>query len=91
MKKRRARVSRALSRMLELPGGVFGGLSCVTLTSNCEVLIDGCTRVEEYESDIVRLELCDQKIAIVGKDLCLRTFFGSQIQVCGKISEVKLL
>lgn len=84
-------MSRALSRMLEIPYGVFGSLSCVTLTSDCEVLVDGCTRVEEYESDIVRLELCDQRIAIVGKGLCMRTFFGSQIQVCGKISEVKLL
>ncbi len=90
MKRRRAGFSRRLSRMFDLPGEVFGGVSNVTLTSNCELLVSGCTRVEEYESDIVKLELCDQKIEISGEGLCLRTFFGSQIQVCGRISEVKL-
>lgn len=90
MKRRRARVSRALSRMFELPGEVFGGVSSFTMTSNSELLVCGCIRVEEYEQDIIKLELCDQKLAVIGRDLCLRTFFGDQIQVYGKISEVKL-
>ncbi len=90
MKKRRGRISRRLSRIFDLPGEVFGGVSSITLTSNCELLVSGCTRVEEYESDTVRLELCDQRVEITGEGLCLRTFFGSQILVCGRITEVRL-
>lgn len=90
MKKRRAHLSRTLSRVLEVPCGVFGGLSCLTLNSNCEMTIEGCKRVEEYESGLVRLELCDQRVTVVGRGLSLRSFFGGRMKVYGHISEVKL-
>ncbi|MBQ3100264.1 MAG: hypothetical protein IJC50_04655 [Clostridia bacterium] len=90
MKKRSGRISRRLSRMFELPCEVFGGVSSVTLTSNAEMLIDGCTGIEEYESDRVRLVLCDQDLEVVGCDLRLNSFFGRQILICGRISEVRL-
>lgn len=90
MKKRRGRVSRRLSRIFDLPCEVFGGVSSMTLTSNAEMIVDGCTGVEEYESDKVKLVLCDQVLEVVGCDLRLNSFFGRQIRICGRISEVKL-
>jgi len=90
LKNRRLRMRRAISNALELPQEMFHGTSSVTLTSDCEALISGCRRVKEYKCDVVRLSLCDNEVTITGEGLSMKTFFGTQILVCGKIQEVKL-
>lgn len=87
---KKGRLSRRLSKILDLPCEVFGGVSSITVTSNTEMLIDGCSTVEEYESDRVCLTLFDQSLEVLGRDLRLNSFFGRQIRICGRISEVKL-
>ncbi|MBQ4054536.1 MAG: hypothetical protein IJD17_02400 [Clostridia bacterium] len=87
---KKGRLSRRLSRMLELPMDVFGGVSSITVTSNSEMLVDGCSGVEEYERDRVRLILLDQNLEVLGCDLRLNSFFGRQIRICGRITEVRL-
>ena len=88
---KKGRISRRLSKMFDLPCEVFGGVSSITVTSNTEMLVDGCSGVEEYESDRVRLTLFDQNLEVVGSDLRLNSFFGRQIRICGRISEVRLI
>ena len=86
--KRRVRRHSFLN-MLELPAETMINSSCVTLTSGSEALITGCRRVREYQSDLVRLTLCDGELTVSGDGLTMRAFFGSQIQIRGRISEVR--
>ena len=90
LRNRRARAKRAFSRLFDFPQEMFGGTSNVTLTSDCEALICGCRRVREYERCVIRLALCDVELTVRGEDLSMKTFFGNQILVCGKIRGLEL-
>ena len=89
MPKGKRGVRRAISRLLEIPPETLGA-SSVTLTSDCEALVCGCRRVRRYDRGTVRLALVDSEVTIEGEGLSMKTFFGSQILVRGKIKEVRL-
>ena len=86
----RGGIAGVFSRAVEFPGEMAVRTSDVTLTSNREALVSGCRRVLEYDRERVRLSLCDMEIVIAGEGLTMHAFFGNQIRVCGRITEVKL-
>ena len=88
MHKPKRRRLRLISHILETPPDVFIRTSTVTLTSDCEALVTGCRRIKEYQCDRVTLSLCDCTVTFTGECLTMRTFFGSQILVCGKVTGV---
>ena len=88
MQKGKRRRTRLISRILDTPPDVFTRTSAITLTSDCEALVTGCRRIKEYQNCRVTLALCDRAVTIEGEDLTMRTFFGNQIQICGRITGV---
>ena len=88
MQKGRKRRVGAISRLLDLPGEALARTSAITLTSDCEALVAGCRRILVYECDRVVLSLCDCRVTFEGEDLIMRTYFGNQIRICGRITGV---
>lgn len=86
--RRGRRRTHFISRMLEIPGDAFVKTSAVTLTSDCEALVTGCRRILEYQCTRIVLALCDCRMTVTGEDLTMRTYFGNQIQICGRITGV---
>ena len=88
MKKKRRRAARAFTRASGLPADMLPSASAVTLTSDCEALVTGCRRVREYGRGRVVMSLCDCELTVEGEDLTMKTFFGNQILICGRITGV---
>ncbi len=88
MKKDRRRRARAFSRTLGLPPEMLPLSSAVTLTSGCEALVTGCRRIKEYDGGRVALSLCDCELTVTGEGLTMKTYFGNQILICGRITGV---
>ncbi len=87
-KRKHRRRLRPLFGAIDLPPDTLVRTSAVNLTSDCEALVVGCRRIREYRGDRVVLTLCDGELTIEGEGLTMRTYFGSQIRICGRITGV---
>lgn len=65
--------------------------SSAFLVSDCEITVTGCSKVEEYTPELVRLKRVDGHMEIYGKSLTVSTYFGSEITLSGKIESIKLI
>lgn len=67
------------------------GIACsrFEINSSNALIVGGCKRVLVYQNDIVRLSLCDMTVEICGSGLCIRSFFGEEVEVCGNISSIR--
>ena len=54
-KPRRGTIAEVVSRSLEIPADVAGGLAQVELLGNREAAIEHCQNVLEYNDDVIRL------------------------------------
>lgn len=89
MKREKEGLKKSLSDIFELPQEMFGNTSSITVTSNIEILVNECRGVLVYELNEIQLRLCDMILKIYGSNLTLKTYFGSQISIKGKIDELK--
>ena len=67
-----------------------GKESGVFLTSDKEVTVYGCEKVEKYSPDEVMLRLTDGRLAVKGRNMTLKVCYGSEIRLAGKMEELKL-
>ena len=54
-------------------------------------MIDGCKSITAYRQDCIVLQLCDRNLRIRGKELILKSYYGSSISVSGRIESIELI
>ncbi|MDD6265904.1 MAG: YabP/YqfC family sporulation protein [Clostridia bacterium] len=70
-------------------------LSDYLISSRCEInsgrklIVSGCKRVVKYNNDYVKIALCDMAIEIEGADLSIKSYFDTDIELCGVIYEIR--
>lgn len=70
---------------------IFSKESSVFLISDRELIISGCRKVAEYSDSTVTLRLFDMSLAVEGENLTIKTYFGDEIRLSGRIHDIKIL
>jgi len=78
-----------LSDRLKLPMGYLGNVSFLTVSGRNEVEINGCRGLIDYEDEYIRLRLCDCTLLVGGSSLTLKTYYGNQMVIAGKINRLE--
>lgn len=55
-----------------------------------EVTVEGCQGVLTYENELIRLRLSRGTLRICGASLLLKSYYGGEMQVSGKIKGLEL-
>ena len=61
------------------------------ISKGFSLICSGVGAVTEFSENEVSLRLSGFSLLIFGKDLCITVFEGKTVEICGKISEVKLV
>lgn len=77
-----------MSMGLGFPETVFSSAPDIHIEGTHVVSVEGCAGILEYERESVVLRLKHRTVRVSGKDLTMRSFFGSHIIICGTISSV---
>ena len=57
----------------------------VEILSNNEMLIEGCEKILDYNSDYIKLKLAKIALIVFGKDFKVLSFEENQIKISGSI------
>jgi sporulation protein YqfC len=63
--------------------------SYIQLTDNSEVIIDRCERVVAYEENVIKLELLNNALVIIGTALTMRNFSTDGVIIKGQINSIE--
>jgi len=85
MKPLRKRTIQPLSERLAIPMGFVGTESCFSVKGQREVEVNGCESLLCYEENLIKLQLYGFVLAVRGSNLTLKTYFGNQIIIRGRI------
>ena len=65
--------------------------SSIFLSSDRELTVSKCEKVEKYCPDEVILRLSDMRVVIRGKEMTFAVCYGSEIRLAGKIEELRIV
>lgn len=57
----------------------------ITLMGNRELVVDGCRGILEYRTDLIRLNLGDKQLHLMGSGLVVQVLEGEYAQIEGQI------
>lgn len=63
----------------------------ILIENGKKVLVSNCRKILEYSPERIRLRLFGECITLVGENLSLYDFFGSEVQVSGNIRSLEIL
>jgi sporulation protein YqfC len=63
--------------------------SYIQLTDNTELVVDRCERVLTYDENIIKLELLNNTLIIIGTALTMRNFSTNGVIIKGKIHSIE--
>ena len=88
-KPRRGTIAEVVSRSLEIPVDVAGGLAQVELLGNREAAIEHCQNVLEYNDDVIRLNTGKLILKFTGRGLSLKCMSGDRVTVTGFFTSIE--
>ncbi|MBQ1225731.1 MAG: YabP/YqfC family sporulation protein, partial [Clostridia bacterium] len=56
-----------------------------------KILISDCKKILEYSPECIKILLSKELITLIGENLSLYDFFGSEVQVSGNIKALEIL
>ena len=62
--------------------------SRITLIGNRELVVDGCRGILEYRTDLIRLNLGDKQLHLMGSGLVVQVLEGEYAQIGGQILSI---
>ena len=63
--------------------------SYMQITDNTELAIDRCGKVLAYDENVIKLELINNSLMIVGTELKMRNFSNDGVIISGKIHSIE--
>ena len=80
-----------LTKKLQLPSDVISGDMLVTLTENCEAMIENYKGLVAYQSDCIVIKGKHSTLSLTGKDLNIKYFTNDDMQVEGRIECIRYI
>lgn len=81
------RIKRLINRLEE---NFACGMSFIEIHGNSDLILSGCKKIIDYNSEQIICDTLSGRISIEGKCLVLDVFRGDMLTVCGSISGVYL-
>ncbi|MFA4884726.1 MAG: sporulation protein YqfC [Desulfotomaculaceae bacterium] len=85
------KIKRQFSEFLEIPGDVMMDLPKIVLVGNIKIFIENHRGILEYTTEIVRVNVMEDEVAITGENLMLRNVLPDELCVEGKIKSISFL
>lgn len=82
---------RLLTKSLDIPSSVLGGMCQIELTGNREAVIEGCQGVLEYDETRIKLATNQMSVQFDGRNLQLKVLTHSSAVVEGFITGIAFL
>ena len=76
---------------LHLPKDYVLGSAIVTITGNCELLVENYKGILEYTSDSLVIQTKTLQIHIKGKNLLMDYYTNEEMKITGYIQEIQYL
>lgn len=89
MKKGFYRMLAGLSEVTELPLTEMCREFSVSISGRREITVDGVLSVKKYESCCITLEVCGDRICIIGQSLELKNFYHTTLCIGGRIDRIE--
>lgn len=89
--KGKARVQKALSKILEMPKDVVLDLPKLTMLGNLHLVLENHRGILEYTADTLRIKISNGELVIKGENIVLRTILPEELVVEGRINHVSYL
>lgn len=76
---------------LAIPGAMYMGTSHMEINGNREVVVDGCSGVLEYDSDVVRIKTGKQIVRFTGRGLNIKCLTADSLIVEGFLTGIEFI
>ena len=63
----------------------------ILIENGKKILISDCKKILEYSPECIKILLSKELITLIGENLSLYDFFGSEVQVSGNIKALEIL
>ena len=90
MKRGIDRILAKLSDVTELPLNELCKDFSANILGRREITVEGVLSIYSYESDCIILEVCGDRVYIIGEKLVLKNFYHSTLCVGGVIKKVEI-
>lgn len=81
----------SLDSLLQLPPGTMSGGSKIQLIGNRELSLEGCKGVLEYDNSIIRLNLGNRQLKLLGRNLSIRVLERNYVEIEGFIATIEFV
>ena len=72
-------------------GNIIHGSYHILIENGKKVLVSDCKKILEYSPERIKILLSNEQITLIGENLSLYDFFGSEVQVSGNIKTLEIL
>lgn len=72
-------------------GNIIHGSYHILIENGKKVLVSDCKKILEYSPERIKILLSNELITLIGENLSLYDFFGSEVQVSGNIKTLEIL
>ncbi len=63
----------------------------IEMLSNREIIVDGCKGVVEYGENLIKLNIGELTLSLVGDEMLIESFDGGVVVVRGKFAEISFV
>ena len=86
---RKEKMTRQLTKSLELPGDLMLGASIVTVTGRRDLAIENYKGILEYRQDKIRLLLKNGQLEITGRNLKIDYYTNDDMKITGQVDKLE--
>ena len=83
------KLTRQLTKSLELPGDLMLGASIVTVTGRRDLAIENYKGILEYRQDKIRLLLKNGQLEITGRNLKIDYYTNDDMKITGQVDKLE--
>jgi len=88
-RRNRARLAKRLEAALELPTGTLHRTLRLEISGNRQAIVEGCSRILQYDEDCIRMETVGGEIGFSGERLCVNGLSGGSAVVAGRFVTIR--
>ena len=91
MKIKKIGINEKIVNACELPKDVIWGASIISITGNREIYIENFKNIMKFQPDSLIIQCKNYQIGIVGENLTINSYTKEDINIQGKILEIKFM
>lgn len=76
-----------IGKSIGIPGDLISG-GLIELRGRTEITVEGCRKIEKYDTDEIILRLSDYSVSFRGRSLCCTAYYTGAIGILGYLDSV---